>query len=317
MRLGFGLPVCGSWATPDIQTRVARTAEQLGYHSLWTIQRLLYAHDPQDEYYGNPGAHWPEQFRSVADPTVSLAYVAGATERIRLGCAVYNAPFTNPVLFAKQLATLDVVSRGRISIGLGLGWSRDEYLATGASWQSRGKRFDEFLECVTAAWSQDEFEHRGTYFDVPRSSMAPRPVQHPHPPLLIGGHSAAALRRTVQFGQGYITGNLALSGIAPLLDKLAGLAESAGRDPAEIQLIGRGSTKLTPAFGPDGERQLLTGSPRQIVEDVRAYAEAGYDELFLDLNMDERFATVDADPQRCLDVALELLELAAPATTTS
>jgi probable F420-dependent oxidoreductase len=317
MKLGFGLPVCGAWAVPDIQLAVARRAEELGFHELWTIQRLLYAHAPRDEYYGNPGPEWPAPFRSVTDPVVSLAFVASATERIRLGCAVFNAPFTNPVLFAKQVATLDVVSRGRLDVGVGLGWSRDEYTATGAAWPGRGARFDEFLDCVVAAWTRDEFEHRGTYFEVPRCSMAPRPVQRPHPPILVGGHSDAALRRAVRIGQGYVTGNLALDAVAPLLDRLGAMAESVQRDPSELRLVGRGSTTLAPALDDTGGRRPLTGTPAQIVDGVHAYAEAGYDELFLDLNLDEDFATVDADPARCLDTALELMERVAPLVPAS
>jgi probable F420-dependent oxidoreductase len=269
---------------------------------------LLYAHEPRDEYYGSPGAQWPAYFGSVADPIVSMAYVAAETDRIRLGSAVLNTPYTNPVLFAKQLGTLDMLSRGRVDVGVGLGWSRDEYRATGAQWSRRGARFDEFLDCVVRAWTEETLEYHGEFFEIPSCSIAPRPVQAPHPPLLVGGHGDAAMRRAVRFGQGYVAGNLALDAVAPLLARLTGFAEAAGRDPAGMRLAGRGTTKVFDR-PQDENRGLLRGSLDQIVEDVQAYARAGFGELFLDLNMDSEFAT--DDPSRCLDTALALLERAA------
>src|SRR3989304_6039156 len=140
MKLGFGLPVAGPWATPEHLARVARHAEALGSHSLWVFQRLLYPVTPKDEYYGAPGGAWPDAFRSVLDPAAALAYVAALTRTIRLGVSVLIMPFYAPVVLAKQLATLDVLSGGRLDVGLGLGWSRDEYPAAGAGWGRRGGR---------------------------------------------------------------------------------------------------------------------------------------------------------------------------------
>jgi alkanesulfonate monooxygenase SsuD/methylene tetrahydromethanopterin reductase-like flavin-dependent oxidoreductase (luciferase family) len=112
VRLGFGLPVSGSWATPEAMVRVAQRAEQLGYTSLWTFQRLLHPAE----------GDWGPMYRSVHDPLVALAYVAAATERVRLGVAIVNVPFYAPIVLAKQLTTLDAVSAGRLDVGLGLGW---------------------------------------------------------------------------------------------------------------------------------------------------------------------------------------------------
>jgi hypothetical protein len=127
MKLGFSLPMAGAWATPDNQVLVAQRAEALGYHSLWVFQRLLYAVKPQNDYPPLPGQPWPKAFERVMDPLVSLAFVAGVTRRIRLGTSVLIMPYYTPVMLAKQLATLDVVSRGRLDVGLGLGWSMDEF----------------------------------------------------------------------------------------------------------------------------------------------------------------------------------------------
>ena len=158
MKLGFSLPVSGAWATPANQVKVAREAERLGYHSLWVLQRLLYPVTPQNDYPPMPGRAWPDAFESVADPVVSLAFVAGVTSRIRLGTSVLVMPYYTPIMLAKQLATLDHVSEGRLTVGLGVGWSRDEYDAVGVPFDKRGRRADEFLACLKAIWTQEHVE---------------------------------------------------------------------------------------------------------------------------------------------------------------
>ena len=143
--LGFGLPVSGSWATPDTMRRTARRAEELGYASLWTFQRVLY---PADGELDPP-------YRAVHDPVVALAYVAGHTDRIGLGTATVCAPFTAPALLAKALTSLDVLSGGRLTVGLGMGWLPEEYAAAGVPFERRGARMDEYLRCLETLWTQD------------------------------------------------------------------------------------------------------------------------------------------------------------------
>src|SRR5512144_1195696 len=168
MKLGFSLPTAGAWATAENQIRVARQAEALGYHSLWVFQRLLYALEPKNEYPPVPGKTWPKPFERVFDPIVTLAYVAAATSRIRLGTSVLIMPFYSPVILAKQLATLDRVSGGRLDVGLGIGWSRDEFQASGTRDERRGARADEFLRCQKAAWTQEVVEFHGEFYSVPK-----------------------------------------------------------------------------------------------------------------------------------------------------
>ena len=135
MKLGFSLPTAGAWATPENQIRVARQAETLGYHSLWVFQRLLYATRAEERLPAGAGQDVAQAVRARLDPIVTLAYVAAATSRIRLGTSVLIMPFYAPVVLAKQLATLDVLSGGRLDVGLGLGWSEDEYEAVGVPLQ--------------------------------------------------------------------------------------------------------------------------------------------------------------------------------------
>jgi alkanesulfonate monooxygenase SsuD/methylene tetrahydromethanopterin reductase-like flavin-dependent oxidoreductase (luciferase family) len=166
LRLGFGLPVSGAWATPEAMARFAVRAEELGYASLWTFQRLLYP----------VGAELGPVYRSVHDPLIALAYVAALTERIRLGLAIVNAPFYAPIVLAKQLSTLDVVSAGRLDAGLGLGWSHQEFAAAGVPFERRGARVEDFVACLRTLWGADPVRYDGEFYSVPEAEVAPKPV---------------------------------------------------------------------------------------------------------------------------------------------
>jgi probable F420-dependent oxidoreductase len=306
MKLGFSLPTAGAWATPDNQLRVARRAEALGYHSLWVFQRLLYALAPMNDYPPLPGQPWPRAFQSVADPVVTLAWIAAHTRRIRLGTSVLIAPYYTPIMLAKQMATLDVLSGGRLHVGLGTGWSRDEYLASGAPYARRGARVDEFLRCLKAIWTEDPVEFRGEFYQVPRSSVEPRPLQKPHPPITIGGYAGPAIvKRAVTLGDGFNGGNMPFAQVVPLVREVRQAAEAAGRDPDSLHIVCRGSFALHAS--PQGaERRPLWGTIEEIRQDVERYRAAGLTELFLEGNFDPRGAS--------LERALEVMEALAPGT---
>lgn len=305
MKLGFSLPVGGAWATPENQVQIAQRAEELGYHSLWVFQRLLYAVEPRDDYPPMPGQPWPKPFESCADPIVTLAYVAGFTSRIRLGASVLIMPFYSPVMLAKQLATLDRVSGGRLHAGVGLGWSRDEFEAAGVPFENRGKRGDEFIKCLKAIWTEDEVEFRGEFYTVPRARVLPKPVQKPHPPMTFGGYGPAAVRRAAALADGFMGGNVPLDQVAPLVAQLKQAAEANGRDFASLDVIARGSFRLHHA--PQGDRRRpLWGDLAEIKEDIQRYAEAGLTELFLEANF---------DPDISLSRAFEVMAALAPGAT--
>lgn len=306
MKLGFGLPVVGAWATPDNQVRVAQHAEALGYHSLWVLQRLLYALAPQNDYPPMPGQPWPRAFESVADPTVSLAYVAGVTRRIRLGTSVLIMPYYSPILMAKQLATLDRLSGGRLDVGLGIGWSKDEYEASGVPFSARGRRGDEFIRCLKALWTEDVVEFAGEFYRVPRSKVEPKPVQKPHPPITIGGYGPSVVRRAVTLGDGFSGGNTPLDQVAPLVKQIREAADAAGRDPKTLHIVCRGSFVLHGA--PQGrDRRALWGNLDEIREDIRRYAGLGLTELFLEGN----FSLADQPVERALDLMATLAPMIA------
>jgi probable F420-dependent oxidoreductase len=309
--IGFALPVAGSWATPDNQVAVALRAEQLGYASLWTFQRLLFPADPAETDHD---PRWQPTYRSVHDPLMTLAYLAGKTSRARLGVAVLNMPWYSPLLLAKMVTTLDHLSGGRVDLGLGLGWSPMEYAATGAPFERRGARSDEFLSCLTAVWTDDPVDFHGEFHDVGPAHVAPRPVQQPHPPLLLGGGAPAALRRAGRLTQGWVSSSgQDLSDIGASIEVVRTAAREAGRDADALRFVCRGVVRVRSEA--DGERRLLTGTLDQVRSDIVTVAAQGVTELFIDLNFDREIGSPDADAADSVRRAYEVLEALAPEST--
>jgi len=304
MLIGCGVPVSGGWATPENQVRFVRQAEDLGYRSAWTFQRLLVPAEP-DARSGQ------EAYRSVLDPVVSLAHLAGRTSRIRLGLAVLNMPFFSPALMAKQLSTLDILSAGRLDVGLGSGWSRDEFLASGTPYEHRGARAEEFLRALRALWTDDVVDFRGRFYQIPPTRMQPKPVQRPHPPVLLGGSAEAALRRAGRDADGWISAAYAdLRRIDEPIATVKQAAREAGRDPETLRFVCRGPVRLGPAGDPD--RKPLTGSVDQVRADLDDLHAKGVTEVFVDLNWDPEIGSPGADPVAALRRAEQALVALAP-----
>jgi probable F420-dependent oxidoreductase len=305
VEIGFGLPVSGAWATPANQVAVARRAEALGYRSLWSFQRLLVPAEPE-------GVAASPAYRSVLDPVVSLAHVAAVTERIRLGVAVLNMPFASPALVAKQLASLDVLSGGRLDAGLGLGWSAEEYAASGVAMARRGARGEEFLAVLKALWTQDVAEHHGEFYDLPPVRSAPKPAQRPHPPLLLGGGAEPALRRAGRLADGWVSASRAgKAAIAAAIPVIAEAAAEAGRDPGALRFVAR--VPVRPGPGQQVNRAPFTGAWDELRADLDDLAAVGLTELFIDLNWDPEVGSPDADPGAAMAKAAATLEALAPA----
>jgi probable F420-dependent oxidoreductase len=304
MDIGFGLPVSGAWATPQNISRFAARAEKSGYASLWTFQRLLV---PE-------GSDMEPVYQSVLDPVAALAYAAAVTTRIRLGVAVINAPFVSPGYLAKQAASVDVLSGGRLDLGLGLGWMPEEFAMTGAPMQRRGARTAEYVRVLRALWGEQPAEFRGEFYEVPRGSALPRPVQPGGPPILLGGTAPVALRRVGRIADGWVTSSRAdLSAIAESIAIVHEAAAAAGRDPSALRVICRGVVRPDEqALDPAGNRRLLSGSSDQIRADVGWLGGQGVTEVFYDLNWDPLIGSPDADPSAAADRAAGLLDAMAP-----
>jgi len=286
--------------------RTARRAEELGYASLWTFQRVLCPVDVELD----------PSHRAVHDAVVSLAYVAGHTDRIRLGTATVCAPFTAPALLAKTLTSLDVLSGGRLTVGLGIGWLPQEYAAAGVPFERRGARMDEYLQCLEALWTQDPVEFAGEFYTVPRSRVGPPAVQQPHPPVLLGGAAAPALRRAGRLAQGWICSSREdLTGIGEGVETVRAGAREAGRDPEALRIVVRGLVDLLDDDLGE-QRRPLQGTREQVLDDLAALRARGVTEVFFDLNFSSRVVGPDVDPGAALAYPNRVLEAFAPANAS-
>jgi probable F420-dependent oxidoreductase len=281
MKIGFSLPNIGTIATTEAVTKVAQRAEALGYNSLWTIERLLYPLKLQTPYPGTPDGHLPEVYKSVLDPLDALTYVAAQTKKIRLGTSVLDMPYHNPVVLARRLTTLDVLSNGRLNVGLGLGWNKDEMDATGANIKTRGALADEFLPLLKTIWTTNPVEFHGKFFNVPKSYIDLKPVQKPHPPIYLGAFVPAALNRLARLADGWNPVFLPVQVMAEMFSSIKQMAKEAGRDPSTLSMIVHGGVEISEK--PLGkERAIFNGSLEQISEDVRDCAKIGASEVFFD-----------------------------------
>jgi probable F420-dependent oxidoreductase len=305
MRIGFGAPVSGAWATPRYLSRFATEAEAAGYESLWTFQRLIV---PE-------GSAMEPVYHSVLDPMVALGYAAAVTSRIRLGVAVVNMPYLAPAYLAKQAASVDVLSDGRLDLGLGLGWMPEEFAAADAVMAGRGARTAEYIEVIRHLWAGTVAEFRGEHYTVPAGRAAPRPVQRPGPPVLLGGTVPRALQRVGRLADGWVTSSRTdLSRIGAGIGVVKAAAAEAGRDPDALRIVCRGVVRWgAPVTVPEGGGRVpLSGSFDDIRADAQWLAGQGVTELFYDLNWDPLVGAPDVDPAGAAARAQEILEGLAP-----
>lgn len=215
-------------------------AEQLGYESVWLPEHLVFPLEMSRSPH--PGEDVPPvpPTTPAFDCFAYLSFLAGSTERIRLGSHVYNLGLRHPFVAARAIQTLDVVSGGRAEIGIGASWLEEEWTATGLDFSTRGRRVDEALEVCKRLWSEPVIEHHGEFFDFAAVAFEPKPVQRPWPPLLIGGESAAALRRAARAGDGWIGMSHTLATAPGQLERLRKLRADSGRagEPFEVCLGG-------------------------------------------------------------------------------
>jgi probable F420-dependent oxidoreductase len=268
MRFGFALPQIGSLAGPEALAMVAKRAEVLGFDSLWVLDRLLWPVSPRAPYPIGDGS-LPVQYKSALDPVETLMFAAAHTSRIALATGVLNLPWYNPVLLARRLTTLDILSGGRLRAGFGIGWSPDEYEAAGATWQDRGKRADESIEVLKKIWTTDPVEFHGKHYRVAKSFIGPKPVQKPHPPIYMAAFTPSAMKRVAAAADAWLPVGIPLSGVGVMFDGIKKMAKEAGRDPSALELIVTAGVEIhnTPI---EKERMEFTGTIEQIGEDFAA-----------------------------------------------
>ncbi len=290
VQFGFSLQGRGVLAGQEAITTLAKRAEALGYDSIWVTDRLLipvqsksaYPYSPTGAFPLGPDEPWLE-------PLTAVTYLATITERIRVGTSVLVIPYRHPVHTAKALATADHLSGGRIILGAGIGWWREEFAGVGVPFEDRAARTLEYLRVMKAIWSQPRIAFEGRTLRIAEAGgVRPHPVQQPHIPIWIGGHSDGALRRVVEVADGWhplgLRPPVALfpPEMAAKVQRLRGMAAAAGRDPASITISFKGPVKFEDG---GGTRTPLSGAPTQIVEDLRAYVAAGVEHFVLDFSV--------------------------------
>ncbi len=286
MDIGIALPQWGRHASPEAIVQVAQQAERLGYASLWVQERLLRPTHPRSGYGGMPDQPWPEPYRTVYDPIETLTYVAARTERIKLGTSVIDALFHVPVVLGRRLATLDRFSGGRVIVGLGQGWSDEEFQTANVPPSRRGAGFEEFITAMRAVWGPDPVSFSGRFYQIPESEIGPKPVQPGGPPILVGAFAPTALERAGRIADGLNPIGLSWEMLAGMVAAFNEAARAAGRNPDALQIVVRANNQVSD--GPLGDdRGPFSGSVDQIRGDLQKAEEMGLNHIFFDLGFVE------------------------------
>lgn len=274
MKFGVHLPHIGPFHDGATMVRFAQAVEDLGYDSVWGSDHVVFpvAYESKYPYSDTGDFPLPGQVPWVEEVT-SLAFVAGATSRVRLGTSILVLPYRNPVLNAKTLAAVDVLSGGRLIAGVGAGWMREEAEAMGMPFDNRGARTDEHIEVLLALWTQDEASYDGRFYKVPPVRSEPRPVQKPHPPLWVGGHEIGALDRAAKYGDGWHAYRLRPEEIREKSGYIRAKADDRGRDGSAIEVSVRVPLVMGDSQSPID--RAVAGTPDDVKEQLRAYADVG------------------------------------------
>ncbi len=307
VQFGFSLTGRGALADREAITRLALHAERLGYDSIWVTDRLLIPISSSSTYpYSSTGQLPIGPDEPWLEALTGITYLLAITQRIHVGTSVLVIPYRNPVFTAKALATADYLSGGRVILGAGAGWWREEFEGVGVPFEDRGARMIEALKLMRDIWTKDRVAFEGRFFHVPESGgLRPHPVQRPHIPIWIGGHTDAALERVVQIADGWHPlglrppVHLYPPELTERILRLRELADAAGRDPASIVITFKAPIKFGEAAVP---RAPLTGSAAQIVEDLQAYVAAGVSHFVLDFSVTTVDAMADVLDQFAADV---------------
>ena len=302
MEYGFYLPNSGAGAEPDALADIAKQGDRLGFYCMVMPDHILQPNQVDSTYpysltgdilaAGQSGdGEWPEQI-------TTLAYLAGVAERIRLVTSVMIIPYRNPILTAKMLSTLDMLSKGRLILGAGVGWMEEEFeLLDAPPFAERGAVTNEYLRAFIELWTKDNPKFEGKYVNFSDITFLPKPVQKPYPPIWIGGQSKPAIRRAAQIGDcWHPVGAIPAAPLEPeeLAENLVLLrdyAEKAGRDPSKIQVSVK--APLYDSGDSSGPRRRFTGSADEVRQDVQTYSDVGVTHLIFDFRTGEPKQTED------------------------
>lgn len=272
LRIGIRFANVAPFDSGEGARAIARAAEAAGIESLWTVEHVVIPQAYASRYpYSQSGRMAGDERASIPDPLVWLAYVGALTRRLRLATGILILPQRNPVVLAKEVATLDALTGGRVILGIGIGWLREEFEAIGVPFQDRARRADEAMAALRALWS-DEETFDGERFRFHQARSYPKPVQPAGIPLVVGGHTKAAARRAGRFADGFFPAG---KDVAALIDECRRTAHKFGRDPdaIEITVAAAADVDQVERLRALGVRRILVQSPTRVLGDVdRAFA---------------------------------------------
>ena len=280
MQYGVILPNVGPLAHIDSLAMIARRAEELGYDGVFLSDHVVVPDDLRSAYpYRSDGRFPLAAGDRILEPIVALSYLAAATQHVRLGFSVLVLPYRHPVLNARMLGTLDVISNGRLIVGAGVGWMAEEFAALDADFDDRGAVTDEHIAILRAFWTGTISDRHDTRYDVAGLRMEPMPVRRPHPPIWTGGTSPPALRRAARLADGWHGVRRSPGDVARVVSRIAELRAAAGKGMEGFTVSLRAGLDVADA-APGGQgRTPLRGSPEQISADLAAYSQAGLNYL--------------------------------------
>ena len=280
MKIGCHLPMFGPIGTRHSVLTFARRMEALGYDSLWASDHVVIPHRIASRYPYSPTGKFPLAPEvPFLEPLTTLAVVAGVTERVQLGTSILVLPHRNPVLAAKMAATLDHLSEGRLVLGVGVGWMREEIELLGGNYDRRGAWSDEALTVMRACWRDARAAHHGEFFSFDEIGVFPKPTRGDIP-ILIGGHTPRALRRVVELGDGWHAAFPAPDKLEEGLRVLREECKKAGRSFEDVAITLRAGVAIRKEKSAD--RRPMTGTPEEIVSDIRRYKALGVTTLLLE-----------------------------------
>lgn len=295
MKLGIMLPVSGVHASPANITTIAQAAEQLGYDSLWTYERLLRPMAPLLPGPDGELERIPDVYRVTFEPLQTLSHVAALTSRIVLGTNIVNPLFHPPVVLARRYATLDQFSGGRVIAGFGQGWMAQEFAAAAVPLKRRGAGFDDVIAAIRACWGPDPVEYAGRFYAIESSEINPKPVRGDIP-IVVGANTDGGIDRAARIADGITPLTWTLDGVTAQATRFRTTAERLGRNPTALTVTAQTNHPMQPK-PISGDRPFLAGSPRQLAEDIEQLREQRIDGVL--------FASPPSDE---MDTQIEMLE---------
>ena len=300
---GTSMPSRGDMASPANLRTLAQRAESLGFDSAWVSDHIILPRSVDSFYpYAANGVATFRPDEDYYEPLAALNFLAGCTQKIRLGTHVLILPYRNPVLTAKMISTLDVLSEGRFILGAGVGWMEEEFKALGLdTFAQRGAVTDEYIQLFKELWTKDNPEFQGEHYQLSESGFQPKPVQKPYPPIWIGGHTNPAIRRAAKYGDGWMPIGLRPPAIlepeelAEKIARLRRLTMEAGRPEDAVSLCF--STGVTFDDSPGATRRMMSGRAEQIAADLRQYQDLGIRNFILGFAGDSVAAVDEAMEQ--------------------